>query len=265
MMSPAELRPYLDELERFADGQMTTSEQDVFEERMLREPALREAFEVFEQITADLRWVAGHETLRHRLLTLDHRLNQRQDALLRIKRRQRRTQTRWGAIVAVLALLAVGLWFFLLRPAARQSGSAWQNYYVADPGLPSENTLDEHRPLLAEAMTQYRLGHYPAAMHALRRVPTDNLGADTLQYYNGIFLLSEGDGQAARPYLRRVVQQSGSPLVRKARYHLAVAYWAARQWPEARAAFREVAADSLNPYRRDAQKVLQANVLRGSD
>ncbi|TGE20765.1 hypothetical protein E5K00_22560 [Hymenobacter aquaticus] len=263
MMSPAELRPFLDELERFADGQMTAAEQDAFEERMQQEPALREAYEAFEQITADLRWVAGHETLRHRLLTLDRRLDQRQTALLRIKRQRRRAQTRWGTIFTVAVLLLLGLWF-LLRPAGPRGGRAWENYYVADPGLPASVT-QEGRPLLAEAMEKYRQGQYPAALHILRRVPTDNLGADTLLYYNGIFLLSQGDGSAARPYLRRVIQQPGSALARKARYHLAVAYWQARQRPEARAAFREVAADSLNPYRQAARKVLAANVLQGEE
>ncbi|MCB2380082.1 tetratricopeptide repeat protein [Hymenobacter sp. BT635] len=264
MMSPAELRPFLDELERFADGQMTSAEQADFEERMQREPALREAHEAYEQLAADLRWVAGHESLRHRLLALDRRLDQRHTALVRIKRRQRRAQTRWGTIFTVAVLLLLGLWF-LLRPAGPRGGRAWENYYVADPGLPQSATLDEHRPLLAQAMEQYREGHYPAALHALRRVPTDNLGPDTLLYYNGIFLLSQGDGSAARPYLRRVIQQPGSALASKARYHLAVAYWAAKQWPEARAAFREVASDSSNEYRQAAQRVLQADVLRDED
>jgi tetratricopeptide (TPR) repeat protein len=261
MMSPAELRPFLDELERFADGQMTSIEQEAFEDRMLREPALREAYELYEQVSADLRWVAGHETLRHRLLAVDRRLDQRQTALVRIKRRQRRAQTRWGTVFTVIVVVLLGLWF-VLRPAGGSGSRNWADYYVADPGLPQAATLDEHRPLLAQAMEQYRQGHYPAALHALRRVPTDNLGADTLLYYNGVFLLSGGDGSAARPYLRRVVQQPGTSLARKARYHLAVAYWAARQWPEARAAFREVALDSLNPYRQAAQKVLKANVLK---
>ncbi|TGE26675.1 tetratricopeptide repeat protein [Hymenobacter metallicola] len=264
MMSPAELRPFLDELERFADGQMTAIEQEAFENRLLHEPALREAYQLYEQISADLRWVAGHETLRHRLVALDRRLDQRQTALVRIKRRQRRAQTRWGTIFTVAVVLLLGLWL-LLRPGGRHSGTSWQDYYVADPGLPQSATLDEHRPLLAEAMEQYREGHYPAALHALRRVPTDNLGADTMLYYNGIFLLSQGDGRAARPYLRRVIQQPGTALSRKARYHLAVAHWAAKQWPEARTAFREVASDSLNPYRQAAQQVLQADVLQGEE
>ncbi|UOQ54096.1 tetratricopeptide repeat protein [Hymenobacter cellulosivorans] len=263
MMSPAELRPFLDELERFADGQMTTIEQDAFEERLQHDPYLREAYQAFEQVTADLRWVAGHETLRHRLLALDRRLDQRQTALVRIKRRQRRAQTRWGTVFTVLVAVLLGLWF-LLRPGGG-TDTSWSTYYVADPGLPPSATEDEHRPLLGQAMEQYRQGHYPAALHALRRVPTDNLGADTMLYYNGVFLLSQGDGSAARPYLRRVIQQPGSALVRKARYHLAVAHWAAKQWPEARAAFREVASDSLNPYRRAAQKVLHADVLRGEE
>jgi TolA-binding protein len=261
MLPPVDLRPYLDELERFADGQMTPPEQEAFELRLEQEPALQQAYEQYEQITSDLRWVAGHETLRHRLQGLDMRLDQRQEALVRMRRRQRRQQRRWGllAVVGLLGLLA--LWFVLRTPAPNPQRD-FAKYYQPDPGLPESASLSSHRPLLAEAMQQYRTGHYPAALHALRRMPTDNVGQDTVLYYNGVILLRQNQAEAARPFLKRVSQMPASSLASKARYHLGMAYWMANQASEARAALREVASDSINPYRKPARLVLDAKVIQ---
>ncbi|WP_460502784.1 anti-sigma factor, partial [Hymenobacter agri] len=62
-----DLRPYFDELERFADGQMSLAEQEAFELRLEQDEDLAEAHAAYEQLTADLRWAAGHDTLRLRL------------------------------------------------------------------------------------------------------------------------------------------------------------------------------------------------------
>jgi TolA-binding protein len=264
MMPPVDLRPYLDELERFADGQMSATEQDAFEQRLERDPGLQQAYELYEQITSDLRWVAGHETLRHRLQGLDMRLDQRQDALVRMRRRQRRQQRRWGFMVVGAMVVALGLWL-ALRAQAPNPQRDWAKYYQPDAGLPASAALASHRPLLAEAMEQYRTGHYPAALHALRRVPTDNVGQDTVLYYTGIFLLRQNQAAAARPYLKRVSQLPQSSLAMKARYHLGMAYWLADQPSEARAALREVASDSINPYRKPARLVLDAKVIQSPD
>ena len=234
MTPPVDLRPYLDELERFADGQMTPAEQEAFELRLEADQGLQAAYELYEQITSDLRWVAGHETLRHRLQGLDMRLDQRQEALGRMRRIQRRQQRRWAVVAAAIVLGLVGLWV-VLRPAAHDQQRDFAHYYQPDPGLTEEAAAASHRPLLAEAMEQYRTGHYPAALHALRRVPTATMGQDTVLYYTGVFLLRQNQAAAARPYLKRVSQMRDSNLALKARYHLGMAYWLANQASEARA------------------------------
>ncbi|GAA3938302.1 tetratricopeptide repeat protein [Hymenobacter algoricola] len=261
MTPPVDLRPYLDELERFADGQMTPIEQDAFEVRLERDPGLQQAYEVYEQITSDLRWVAGHETLRHRLQGLDMRLDQRQEALGRMRRIQRRQQRRWGFLVVGAVVALLGLWL-VLRTPVRNPQRDFAKYYVPDLGLPASASLASHRPLLAEAMQQYRTGHYPAALHALRRMPTDNVGQDTVLYYNGVFLLRQNQAGAARPFLKRVSQMPQSSLDGRARYHLGMAYWMTNQPAEARATLREVASDSINPYRKPARQVLDAKVIQ---
>ncbi|MBC6991823.1 hypothetical protein [Hymenobacter sp. BT491] len=255
MIPPADLRPYIEELERFADGQMSNDEQAAFEERLSHDADLRHAYEIYEQLTADLRWVAGHATLRQRLLALDQRLDQRQSAVTRMRRRKRSTQKRWGILAAGALLLIAGVW--LMTRSGIRSNDPWTRYYVPDPGLPEVTVQGDRRPLLAEAMRQYREGHFSTALGTLRRVPTDNIGQDTLLYYNGIFLLRENQAAAARPFLRRVSQQSESPLAGRARYHLGMASWKEERVEEASRMLRDVAADSVNPYRRAAQHLLK--------
>jgi len=260
MNSPVDLRLYLEDLERFADGQMTPEEQERFEARLEQDEALGQAHAIYEQLTADLRWVAGHETLRLRLEMLDRRLDQRETAIERMQHQQRHTQNRWVAIVVGVLVLAMALWIFTRRPA-QASIDAWGQYYQPDPGLAPDETNANLRPLLAESMHQYQEGQYGEALRSLRRIPTNNIGQDTLLYYTGIFMLRDGDGAGARTFLRRVSQQSQVPLARKALYHLGMAHWQANQPDEARAVLKQVAIDASNPYQHAAQTVLQAKVL----
>ncbi|MBF9143117.1 tetratricopeptide repeat protein [Hymenobacter properus] len=271
-MSPAtpprpDLRPYFDELERFADGQMTPAEQEAFELRLEQDEALAEAHAAYEQLTADLRWAAGHDTLRLRLQALDERMNERGNALARTEQRTKLRQRRGTILTAVgvLVLLAAGVaaWY-LSRPSAARPARSWEAYYQPDPGPLVTPALLQDRPLLAEALDQYQSGHYPAALHSLGRLSPPSVGADTLQYLRGLILLRQGQGSAAQLYLRRVAEDSGiGELPRRARYHLGMAYWQAREWAPALAELRAVAADSLNPYRTTARRAVAAGVLEG--
>ena len=259
-----DLRPYFDELERFADGQMTPDEQEAFELRLEQDEALTDAHAVYEQFTADLRWAAGHDTLRQRLQALDERMNQRGTALARaqslVRRRQRRLAV-WGTLGALLLVgIGVAAWYFS-RPSPARPSRNWEAYYQPDPGPAVTTALLHNRPLLSEALDQYQAGHYPAALHSLGRVSPAKVGADTLLYLRGLILLREGQGNAAQLYLRRVGEEGTGELARRARYHLGMAYWQAREMAQARATLRAVAADSLSPYRASAQRAVAAGVL----
>ncbi len=260
--SPMDLRPYLDELERFADGQLSEAEHAAFEARLAREEELSVAHATYEQFTADLRWVAGHETLRQHLESLDRSLDNRQAALNRIQTRTRSTRLRWGLVVAGVALvLGLGAWL-LRRARPLDAETAWAHYYVPDPGLSEVAARNTTNVLLIEAMRQYRAGHYPAALHSLRRIPAATIGGDTLLYYTGVMLLRQNEAQAARSYLTRATQQPASALAGRARYHLAMAQWRTGQLPQARAGLQAVATDAQNPYQQQAQQVLQSKALQ---
>lgn len=261
MSAPIDLRPYLEELERFSDGQLTVAEQEEFEEKLAQNADLQRAYEAYQQLTADLRWVSGHETLRLRLLSLDRQLNARQAALVRIGQvpQQQRSRSRL-LLAAGIGLLLIGslATYLLLRPTP---ATTWDRYYVPDPGLTDSTTLFVRRPLLAEAMHQYRHQQYPAALRVLRRISPDRLGQDTLLYFNGIFLLRQDQPEAARPYLQRVSEQPTSGLAGKALYHLGMASWKAGNATEARQILTQVANNTRNPYQTIARDFLRSGKL----
>jgi hypothetical protein len=259
-----DLRPYFDELERFADGQMSPAEQEAFELRLEQEEALADAHAAYEQLTADLRWAAGHDTLRQRLQSLDERMNERGTALDRAQRLAQRRQRSLGllaTLAGVLLLGAVAAWYFS-RPDRARVTHNWEAYYQPDPGPAVTTTLLTKNPLFAEALDQYQSGHYPAALHSLGRVSPVSVGADTLLYLRGLMLLRQGQGNAAQLYLRRLSDTGGTgELARRARYHLGMAYWQAKETPAALTELRAVAADSLNPYRASARRAVASGGL----
>ncbi|MGY2130705.1 tetratricopeptide repeat protein [Hymenobacter sp. HD11105] len=265
MTSSFDLRPYLEDMERFADGQLSPAEQEAFEERMLEDPELLRAHQAYEQLTADLRWAAGHEILQEQLQALDQSLDQRQLALTRVQRypknSHRRNRLWWLLALVGVLVVGIGAWL-MLRPNESDAPAAWSRYYQPDLGLSEDDPSISRRPLLAEAMHQYQAGRYPDALRILQRLSPDQVGQDTLLYYNGIFLLQQDRPTAARSYLRRVSQQSNSPLAGKALYHLGMVHWRNKHPTEARAILRLVADDPANPYRADAQLILHDNVLQ---
>lgn len=254
-----DLRPYLDELERFADGQLSEAEQEAFEQRLTQDEKLSGAYQAYEQFTADLRWVAGHETLRRRLRTLDKRLDQQQAALVGMQARARATRIRWGLLAAAIVLVLSVVGWLTWRPI--NADQAWTRSYVPDSGLTEAAAQRTNNPLLIEAMRQYRDGHYPAALHSLRRIPASTLGADTLLYYTGVLLLRQNEAGAARSYLTRATQQPTSALAGKARYHLAMAQLRTGQRTQAHAALQAVAQDAQNPCWAEARAALRASEL----
>lgn len=259
---PHDFRAHLDELERFADGELDEAAQAAFEHRLSTDDGLAAAHAAYEQFAADLRWAAGHDTLRYRLRVLDRRLDQRTSALVLARRRTRCEQRRlrrwaWGVAAALALALGVGWWAG--RPSAAPAAT-WRAYYQPNPGLLPVPALGG-RPLLAEAIAQYRAGHYPAALHTLGRLSPAEVGLDTLNFYRGVFLLRAGDGQGAQVPLRRLAQRPAGPLARRALYHLGMAYWQTQQAGPAFDALRQVAADSLNPYHISARRALASGAL----
>jgi TolA-binding protein len=247
----AELLPYLPDVERAFDELFSESEQEAFSERMAHDATLRQACLTYEQYAADLRWAAGRDTLQRQLEAFDRLSSQRAAAHIRIKQRQRQQQfrwLRWVALAAVVAALVV-LGIRLLKPRG-----SWEDFDVQDPGLAA--TAVAGRPLLAQAMEQYRAGDHGSALRTLRRVSPVHIGQDTFLYYSGLMLLRQGEARYAESYFQRVSESPGSQLRGKAAFYLGLSHWQQQELKQAKAALQQAAAEAPSPYRETSERAL---------
>ncbi|KAA9333060.1 sigma-70 family RNA polymerase sigma factor [Hymenobacter busanensis] len=253
----AQLLQYLTDIERAADGQLSATEQDDFDELLVHDAALRQAYLAYEQYGADLRWAVGRETLRQRLEAQNRRAVQRAAAQQRVRRQRRRLQIRWAlwSALAAALLIAAVLWLpKLLRPT-----HSWEEYDVQDPGVPA--AAAKGRPLLLETMEQYRGGNYGAALRTLRRIEPTQIGQDTFLYYNGLLLLRQGQPNFAESYFQRVSSSPGSELRGPAAFFLGLSHWQQEERAQAKAALQQAVAEPRNAYRQEAQRALREGGL----
>ncbi|MDX5442704.1 MAG: hypothetical protein LPJ89_02850, partial [Hymenobacteraceae bacterium] len=134
------------------------------------------------------------------------------------------------------------------------------SYFIEDPGLPvfmGEYNLTER----AEAMNRYRTGNTQEALQIWRSIPADAIGADTLDYYKGIFLLRLGQADSATYYLKPLIK-SNSAYAGRAAYYTAMAYWQQQNLEQAQKIFSEMASDTNHPYYDIATEILQKSELK---
>ncbi|WP_345227076.1 hypothetical protein [Hymenobacter koreensis] len=253
----AQLLPFLSSIERVADGQLSAEEQDEFDELLVEDADLRQAYLTYEQYGADLRWAVGRETLRQRLETHDRRIVERHAAQQRLRRTQRRRQLRWALWAGVGAVLLVAA--ALLLPRFLHPQRSWQEYDTPEPGLMASAT--EGRPLLVETMDLYHSGNYGAALRTLRRMEPSQIGQDTFLYYSGVLLLRQGQPEFAESYFQRVSQSPGSALRGPAAYFLGLTHWQQEEMPQAKAALQQAVAEPRHPFRQASQRALREGGL----
>ena len=153
--------------------------------------------------------------------------------------RIRTLASRGGFAAAASVLLLVVAGVFLFRTAAASSPEALAAaYFEPDPGLPTTLGAAEDAAF-DEAMIDYKLGDYPAALRQWGRLRAEFGAGDTLSYFYGVTLLAADRPGAAVELLREV---RGGAFVAEARWYEALALLAQGEEAAATALLEEVAA-----------------------
>ena len=157
-----------------------------------------------------------------------------------------------AAAASVLLLVVAGV--FLFRTAAASSPEALAAaYFEPDPGLPT--TLGEAEDAaFDEAMIDYKLGDYPAALRQWGELRAEVGAGDTLSYFYGVTLLAAGRPVEAVTLLREV---RGGGFVGEARWYEALALLAQGQEAAAKPLLERVA-ETDGAYAAQARELLGA-------
>ncbi|MFC5269750.1 hypothetical protein [Adhaeribacter terreus] len=231
---------HLEDIERFAGGQMTAQEVSEFRKRLAVDNDLMAEFELFRTLKAGIKSF-HRERLLGQMAAYEAQLQKETQPSY-----QRFSFRKLGIAASVAAVLGAGI--FLWNQQSKQANN-WQAAFIDDPGLPV--LMSNNKSAYNQAMNFYRQGQFKEALNSL---PTTT--SDTTTFYRGIFWLKLQNSDSAFRYLDPVRNQSTSAFKHKADYYSAMALWQAGKKPEAKAAFKKMAANEQHPFHDISAEIL---------
>ena len=220
-----------DRLDELVNDRLTEPERARLLAEARRDPELNEEFALRTDAAMAARRAAVSEHIR--AAARDDAYRRRGGARVRTLSSRRG----FAAAASVLVLVVAGV--FLFRTAVGSSPEALAAaYFEPDPGLPT--TLGEAEDAaFEEAMIDYKLGDYAAALQRWGRLRAEVGPGDTLSYFYGVTLLAAERPVEAAEFLREV---RGGGFVEEARWYEALALLAQGEEDPARRLLAEVAA-----------------------
>lgn len=236
------------QIERYLNGELSSSEMEAFEQVVLQDPQLAEELQQYVKATASIE-ALGSQQLYDELRTLGDSLLE-ETPVPKVKPIRRVPYLAIAAAITLLFAIA-----FLFWPPASNSVSPETlftqnfNYLPAPSGNRSVSQSDENWALGTKAYIQE---DYAGALKYWSL--SNNESDDPLQYlYLGMVYLKADSISAATENLLKV--QSESLYHPEAQWYLALTHLKAGNIPEAKAALTEIA-NSQQHYQRDRAEII---------
>ena len=235
-----------DELDAYVNGGLPETDAARVDRALATDPTLATELGLRADAATAARRAAVVETIRDSARA--HAYRQRGGARVRTLS----TRSALAAAASVLVVVVAGA--FLYRGAAASTPEALAAaYFEPDPGLPT--TLGEAEDAaFDEAMIDYKLGDYPAALRGWEQLRAGTGSNDTLSYFHGVTLLALERPGAAAEVLGEV---GGGGFEVEARWYEALAALGQGDEGGARRLLTGVAAAG-GAYAREAEALLAA-------
>ena len=233
----------IDLFDRYLKNQMGPEEKQGFENTLAHDPEWLSEFE-------------EHKALREliQLGNMKFQLDQIDRKLSSSGSKRRTVPWRYAAAAVILLLLGFGGYQMFLQPKEIDLYSA---FYNPDPGLPT-TMGGEGQTLFSEAMIDFKLGDYRAALSRMQRINERVLG-DTLLFYLGQAYLGDKQYERAVPVFHRIVLLDRSSYRKKAQWYLALGNLKIGNRKETINGVESMLKDPDHPFYREA-KVLKAKL-----
>ncbi len=264
-----DLALYIDQIDRYAEGEMSTAERKVFEAELASNTDLKQAYEAYllgneaieQGIENSLRsqlqaWAAEGETPM--AATLGSANPNRPTAKVVA---MRPNWTRW-AVAASVVLLAG----FMLFRWAGSSSSPNEALFAANyvlPDVPQMRSGEASGNPLELGYQSMQSGDFATAADVFQVVPTGNDRYPEAQLWLGHAALQLKQYDRAIAAFANAAQRNDLKIKEKAQWNLALAYLAAGRTEDA--AFREmlqsIGANPAHSYHEQAKRVMENEVI----
>ena len=135
--------------------------------------------------------------------------------------RKMHTKKYWAVAASILVLLTIAITWLFTRPSKHEE--LFAEYFKPDPGLLTSMGASEDY-VFNHAMVFYKAGNYKAAINSWQQLRSQDPTNDTLNYFIGIALLSDGISPESEQYFEKVIDDQESSFREDAIWYLALAY-----------------------------------------
>jgi len=186
-----------DLIERYIQDKLTPEEKVLFEDRLEKEPALRNE----KDEIADL--ILGVESYGLKQKLHKRRIGEKSSA--KTVKLKPKSSFRKLAIAASIAAIFFCGWF-VLNPTKDSRKDLFVQAFSPDPGLPTPMSETKNYNFY-DAMVEYKVGNYEKAIE-IWNSNVNNVEKDTINYYLGMAHINAGKLDLAHDYLFSIENES---------------------------------------------------------
>jgi len=216
----AEEDHYIELFEAYYEGRLTSDERADFRARLLMDTAMAAEYEIYKKLRVGLKDIQK-EKVREQLKILDNEIENKNPVRLYSKWRM----WMFWPVAALLAAI-----FFLPPKVHRQVDLTVLPY---EPGLPVMMYSASEQLGFANAMTQFKAGHFEEAAQLFDGVVLRFNQNDTLLFYLGNSLLRSGEYKRSAQVFSQLCAKMNSAYKSHAEFYLWVSEYESTRSSEA--------------------------------
>lgn len=240
-MSSQEAENRRNQIDRYVNGEMTTSEVNVFEQRMRENGALAEEVLLHRDVLVGMNQYFNLD-LKKKLQEEEARLKKKPVNVFK-----------WVGIAASIVLIIAAYFVFFTGQTDPQQ--LYAQYYQPYPNIvaPAQRSDDN---TANQGLSLYEAGNYTEALKFFNQQISEGKDDAYLLFYAGIASLNTNAEASAIEYFEKVVNRQDATFASPAQWYLGLTYLKLEQKRDAVQIFEEIKA-SENDYSQRASDVLE--------
>lgn len=201
----------LETVERYLNNTMEASEKIQFEKLIQEDNTLKQQVEDIKILLSGIETASLREKMEA--------FHQQFEATVPVRSitQNNRTNSRLFYAIAASVIVLLGI-FWLFKPQNSNS-QLFEEYFYADPGLPTTMGSDMDFTFY-DGMVNYKRKEYDIALEKWNILLSEKNNNDTLNYFIGVTYLAQGNTEQAISYLQKVTTQEESIFYDDSFYYL---------------------------------------------
>ena len=235
-------------IERYFEGRLSPSERQVFETRLMQEPALSDEMALQRRLREGLR-AAGRARMLAQLDAVEGKMSAYHPPTQVLAFDQRSRQRVYWAAAALVPVLILAYWFLRPAPAAND---LFAQYFT--PYRSTASAAPAADPV-SRALQHYRDKNYAQALPALERLAEAATAPDSVLFYKANVHLQLNQPAAAAEELKKIGPESG--FYGEAQWYLAMAYLRGNHPDSAKTVLAKIAQNASHAHQERAESLLE--------